>query len=628
MPNAPILQAFRHIRVPVMTIDADGRISHSNAAADHLLGCDETLLGMMISDILEIESVEDLHGYITPPEIDANIKLMMGRTKSGEDVPLSIHLTSWTDEGGLQYVMILRNLTNIVKAEKATSIELERANIAINSAKIGVFEYFPRANRAVVSGVWRQLMELEDGDPVEPYLDWISRVHPDDLFIAEEAIRVCVDGEKQKATSEYRILSRDGSTWRWMQVYVAGINKDSLGRVTSVIGSMSDVTKRKNTEISLRSSNEQFRSAFENSPIGHVIFGVDGQWWRVNDALCHSLGYTKDEIQSKTAAQLTHPDSLHRASEQFAKLAAGEIDTYSEERRYIRKDGSPMWAQVTVSLVSDAEGNPNHVLCQVMDLTEKRRLAAMKGEFVATISHELRTPLTSVLGSIRLLMMMKNENLSAKVLNLLSIAEKNGDRLYALINDILDFEKFSVNQMDLSLGIHDLIPQVKDAMDANTHIADRYSVQYELIGDMENVCGKIDPRRFQQVMNNLLTNAAKFAYANTTIEVRIDAIDDHYKVSVTNSGEGVPLAFREQIFFPFSQAKEADTRSRGGTGLGLVISKQIVELSGGQIGFDSIVGDKTTFWFTVSKEMSLRHKSLGDTENIPKPMTGRERFTF
>ncbi len=628
MLNAPVLQAFRHIRVPVITVDAAGQISHANAAADELFDYPDTLIGLMVCDILDVPSVAVLHGYIHPPKIDANIKLMMGKTKSGGEVPLSVYLTSWTDEGGLQHAMILRNLTEAMRAKTATSVELKRANIAINAARIGVFEYFPLEGRVVVSGMWRKLMELEKGVDVDTQKEWRSRVHPDDLFIAEEAVRVCVDGEQDAASSEYRLLSKDGSTWRWMEVDVAGITKDSLGRVTSVVGSMSDISKRKGMEMSLRSSNEQFRSAFENSPIGHVIFGIDGQWLRVNKALCDALGYSKEELVSRPAGKITHPESVGRASEQFAKLAAGEIDTYSEDRRYIRKDGTTMWAQTTVSLVRDGAGRPDHILCQVLDLTEKRRLSAMKGEFVASISHELRTPLTSVIGSLRLLMAMKSENLSEKVQRLLAIAHQNGDRLYALINDILDFEKFSLNQMELTLGCHDLAAQVEEAIQANTPIAESFNVEYISGRYGARLDGTIDPRRFQQVMTNLLTNAAKFSYLNTKVRADIEDLDGFWKVCVTNQGEGVPIAFREQIFSPFSQAKEADTRSRGGTGLGLVISKQIVEQSGGQIGFDSVVGDQTTFWFTVPKDGSLSQCLVQSDGIYAKPVSGETRFTF
>ncbi len=106
MSNEPILKAFRHVRVPVLTVDFEGKISHSNKAADTLFEYDETVMGLMVSDILDVQSVEALHSYIHAPEVDANIKLIMGKTKEGGDIPLSIHLTSWKDEDGLQHAMI------------------------------------------------------------------------------------------------------------------------------------------------------------------------------------------------------------------------------------------------------------------------------------------------------------------------------------------------------------------------------------------------------------------------------------------------------------------------------------------------------------------------------------------
>jgi signal transduction histidine kinase len=197
-----------------------------------------------------------------------------------------------------------------------------------------------------------------------------------------------------------------------------------------------------------------------------------------------------------------------------------------------------------------------------------------------------------------------------------------------LINDILDFEKFSVNQMELSIGCHDVVAQIEDAVLANTNTADNFNVAFKSYENDRPLYGKMDPRRFQQVMTNLLTNAAKFAYPNTEIKIHTEEHGEFLKVCVTNKGEGVPLSFRDHIFSPFSQAKEADTRSRGGTGLGLVISKQIVELSGGQIGFDSVVGDKTTFWFTILKIADPIGIPLKTSGPITKPMPGRTRFTF
>ena len=601
MDDLPILQAFKHIGVPVFTVAADGSVSHSNNAADTIFGYSDSIVGQNIADLLQVASISALNSFIVPPAIDANIKLMMGTTEKGDAIPLSVYMTSWSDGNGLQHAIIVRNLTDEMAKKKMSDGELKRANTAIYSAQIGVFEYMPIEDRAIVSGVWRTLMELDDTQDVDTQEEWRSRVHPDDLLTALEAVRLCADGEKVSAKSVYRLRSRDGSVWRWMQADVAASVKDSLGNVKSVIGSMRDVTEQKKTEESLRNSNEQFRSAFENSSTGNAIFGVDGQWRRANSALCDALGYKKRELFEISFLDLTHPDDQSIASKSFEELIAGNMETYLCDRRYIRRNGSVMWAQVTVSLVRDANGEPDHIISQIVDITEQRRLSELKGEFVATISHELRTPLTSVIGSLRLLTAMKTENYSDKVQRLLYIAERNGDRLYALINDILDFEKFSVKQMRFSLEKNAVAEQVEDAILANSNVADSFDVKFIASALDRTLFGELDPRRFQQVMTNLLTNAAKFSYRGSPVIVETEDVGNFVKISITNEGEGVPDSFREQIFTAFSQASATDTRARGGTGLGLIISKQIVEQTGGTIGFHSIKDNRTTFWFTVPK---------------------------
>lgn len=258
-----------------------------------------------------------------------------------------------------------------------------------------------------------------------------------------------------------------------------------------------------------------------------------------------------------------------------------------------------MWGLLSVGMVKDAEGYPDHFISQIVDLTEQHRLSELRSEFVATVSHELRTPLTSVLGSLTLLSSMNDEPFSDEAQRLLFIAQENGKRLHALVNDILDFERFSARQMRFDLSRHQIVGLTEEAMLANMGSADKFGVRFDIHCPDRSVTGFVDPTRFQQVMTNLLTNAAKFACEGSTINVTVEGQSEAVRVSVTNEGAGIPDAFRDQIFRPFSQAASATTRARGGTGLGLNITKQLVEQTGGTIGFDSEQGGKTTFWFTV-----------------------------
>jgi PAS domain S-box-containing protein len=362
---------------------------------------------------------------------------------------------------------------------------------------------------------------------------------------------------------------------------------------------MADITEQKEVENDLRRSVAQFRSAFENATVGKAIIGLDGSFLDANAALCDLLGYSEIDLLKTNFQTLTHPDDLDADLYKIDLLKAGSIPAYQIEKRYIRANGTVVWGLLSVSLVNDAEGNPDHFISQITDVTEQNRLHEMRSEFVTTVSHELRTPLTSVLGALSLLSSFDEESFSDDAQRLIYIAQQNGKRLHALVNDILDFEKFSARQTSLVLSKHRIVGLLEEAVLANMVTAQKFGVHYDIDFKESAVTGYVDPIRFQQVMTNLLTNAAKFADKGSAIEISVSGHPKEVRITITNQGDGIPDTFKDQIFKPFSQAENSATRSRGGTGLGLNISKQIVEQTGGTIGFDSIRGGKTTFWFTV-----------------------------
>jgi PAS domain S-box-containing protein len=601
MDDSPIIHAFKHMQVPLMIVGPDGAILHCNSATHRLFGYDgDDLMGRPVIDVLSVASVEELNAHIEPPAIDVIIKDMGGRKKSGDPIPLAIHMTAWNDAvRGLQHALVLRDVTEEMEAARLARDELARANNAIKGARIGVFEYNPSADTVIVSDIWRDLLELDPSDTVDVQVEWRGRVHPDDLEMALEPIRLCLEDISERASCEYRLRSKDGSRWRWMQTDVAVASRDGVGKMIRVSGAMTDITERKTTESALRRSVEQFRSAFDNATVGKAIVGLDGSWLGVNPALCDLLEYSEGDLLNTNFQSLTHPDDLHDDLFKLDLLKAGSIPAYQIEKRYIRANGAVMWGLLSVGMVKDAEGHPDHFISQIVDVTEQRRLSELRSEFVATVSHELRTPLTSVLGSLTLLSSMDDEPFSDEAHRLLYIAQENGKRLHALVNDILDFEKFSSRQMRFTLSRHQIAGLIEEAVLANMASADKYGVRFDVDCPNRSLTGFVDPKRFQQVMTNLLSNAAKFADKGSTIDVVVEGQSKTVRVSVANEGAGIPDAFRDHIFKPFSQAALSATRARGGTGLGLNITKQIIEQTGGTIGFESDPGGRTTFWFTV-----------------------------
>jgi len=601
MDDTVIIHAFKQMQIPLMIIGPDGAILHCNSATHRLFGYDgDELMGRPVSEVLSVASVDELNARIEPPAIDAIIKDVMGRSKTGNSIPLVVQVTAWSNaERGLQHALALRDVTDEIEAARFAKAELARGNNAIKGAEIGVFEYNPIADTVIVSDVWRNLLELEASDGVDVQVEWRGRVHPDDIEAALDPIRICLEDIGERASCEYRLRSRDGSRWRWMRTDAAIARRDRDGKVIRIVGAMTDVTDRKTTENALRSSVEQFRSVFDNATVGMAIIGIDGSWLSVNRALCDLLGYSAEELLNTNFQSLTHPDDLHDNLFKLDLLKAGSIPAYQIEKRYIRANGSVMWGLLSVGMVRDAEGHPDHFISQIVDMTEQRRLSELKSKFVATVSHELRTPLTSILASLTLLSSMDAEPFSDEAQRLLYIAQENGKRLHALVNDILDFEKFSARQMRFTLSRHQIAGLVEEAVLANMSSADKYGVRFHIEYPDWSLTAWVDPKRFQQVMTNLLTNAAKFAEKGSQVEVAVEGHMKNVRISVSNDGDGIPEAFRDQIFKPFAQVAPSATRARGGTGLGLNITKQIVEQTGGKIGFESAEGGRTTFWFTV-----------------------------
>ncbi len=601
MDDSNIIRAFKQLQVPLMIVGSEGEIVHYNAAASRLFGYDaDELTELAVFDVLPVTSVSKLRTHVEAPDVDAVISGLRGRKKNGGLFPLLVHLSFWDDpEQGYQYALMLRDITEEAEATRAAEDEMMRADSALRGARIGVFEYNPVADTIIVNDIWRLLMELDDDDKVDVQVEWRKRVHPDDLAAALRPMSTCLEGSAERDSCEYRLRSKDGSRWRWIRTDVSAVKLDDAGRPVRLIGAMTEITERKAIENALRESLEQFKSSFDNASIGKSLNSLDGRWLRVNPALCRFLGCTEKELLKADFQTLTHPDDLDENLTNLNLLKAGTLQVYQTEKRYLHADGTTIWGLLNVSLVKDAEGRPDHFISQVIDITEQRRLRKMKSEFVSTVSHELRTPLTSILGSLALLSTMDDRHFPDDVQRLLYIAQENGKRLHALVDDILDFEKLSTADMRFKLSRHGIAGLVEDAVFAALPITEKFGVRVEFDYPNQSMYAFVDPKRFQQVMTNLLSNAAKFATAGSRIEVAVHRQAEFIQISVTNDGEGIPDQFRDQIFKPFSQASAASGRERGGTGLGLNISKQIVEKSGGSIGFESVPGGQTVFWFTV-----------------------------
>jgi signal transduction histidine kinase/DNA-binding response OmpR family regulator len=223
----------------------------------------------------------------------------------------------------------------------------------------------------------------------------------------------------------------------------------------------------------------------------------------------------------------------------------------------------------------------------------------VKSEFLSTVSHELRTPLTAIGGSLGLLAGGVFGEMPAQAGQMLQIANKNCQRLSYLINDLLDMEKLVAGKLDFDMQAYELMALVRQALIDNESYASQFQVSYEVSQAADNAWVLVDAQRFQQVMANLLSNGAKFSPAGSTVRISVWQSQRGVVVEVRDQGSGISPDFHDRIFQRFSQGDASDTRQKGGTGLGLAITRELVERMGGHIGFESMPGRGTCFYFEL-----------------------------
>lgn len=381
-----------------------------------------------------------------------------------------------------------------------------------------------------------------------------------------------------------------------MDLAVSGMR---LGGSQMFTGVVRDITEQKRAEDALRTSEERYRELFENASDLIQSVDSDGRFRYVNAAWLRKLGYTEDEVAGLTAFGIVAPDSTAHWAETFLNVMGGK-DAGQVEVDFLTKDGGVITVAGDMNCRFE-NGRPVEIRAMFRDVTEQRRLAQLKDEFISTVSHELRTPLTSIQGSLGLMSMGGAGELTDQAKELLRIAYSNGDRLVRLINNILDIEKMESGKMEFRLDPIDINGLIRQTIEENQPYGAQHNVQYTFDDPGGAVIVNADVDRLTQVMANLLSNAAKFSPENDTVSIHVAERPGWIRVSVKDNGPGIPDSARNLVFEKFSQVDSSSTRQQGGTGLGLSICRAIINRHDGAIDFESEVGVGTTFYFDLPR---------------------------
>jgi len=402
------------------------------------------------------------------------------------------------------------------------------------------------------------------------------------------------------------------------------------------------IVEQQETEKALARSEEQYRSIFENAPEGIFQSSPDNRFINVSPAMAQILGYASPEALMESVSDI--PGQLYVHRHEWRKLIERlerENAVTDFECRYYRENGTVIWVSIRARAIRNEADDIAYIEGFVRDISKRKeaesalqqayrdlekrvedRTAALrranealritkeaaeaatraKSEFLANMSHEIRTPMNGVIGAVELAL---GQEMSPKVAHYMKIIHSSAYSLLSIINDILDFSKIEAGKLELEIRLF----QLDEALDKVTDVfvGKAAKKHIELLVDID---GKTpldlvgDPLRLQQIIKNLIDNAIKFTPSGGVIllgvkPVSLKAGEVVLAFFVKDTGVGIVPEHKRILFHPFTQADASTTRKYGGTGLGLTICKQLVEMMGGDIKAESELGKGSVFTFTV-----------------------------
>ncbi len=606
----------------MLVTTADGVISGVNPTAERLFGYSEaTLVGQSLTATLfppdalarrariladELgETVEPGFAVLTAPLVEGQREMREWRLRhrDGGAVPVLLNVTAIHDERELLrgYVVSAYDLAH------QEHLQLRLQQIAAQVPGL-LFQFCWRPDGTssfpYLSEGLEDIYGLSAAEATPPIDMLYARLHAEDREHVLASIRHAASN-LSPWYFEHRIdHPRKGVIWVEAR---ATPMRQADGSVLWH-GLVTDITERKAEQLELDKQQEMNRRLLEALSEAVVACDAEGNLTLFNNTARRWHGLDAQPVSPEhwpDTYHLFHGDGvtpMQPAEVPLARALGGERIRNQEmtivlqgKARYLLANADPMYA---------SNGEQNGAVAVLHDITERKQIETLQRDFVSTVSHELRTPLTSITASLGLICGGVMGEVPEHLQELLDIAELNSKRLTALINDLLDIDKLYAGKMRFDMRAQPLQPLLEQAVRSNQGYAESYAVSIEL-GACPQVMITVDAMRLEQVLSNLLSNAAKYSPRGERIALGARLVDaQRIRVSVCDRGPGIAEAFRERIFSKFAQADSSDTRQQGGTGLGLAISKELIEHMGGTIGFDSAPGNGACFWFELPCALS------------------------
>jgi PAS domain S-box-containing protein len=579
-----------------------GIILETNKQAEALLGrTRDEIVGMHQTRLHPPEEAEKYrkifaaHGAARrATDLDAGIV-----KRDGTVVPVSIS-GSTTTIGERQVILgLFRDVTERKRAEEARRAAEQRFRVAFCEAPIGMALATPDGHFLDVNHAMCRMLGYSREELLAT--DFASITHPDDVETSWEHFRRALADELDTYRMEKRYLRKDGqAVWALVAVSVV---RDAAGAPLHFIGQMEDITERKRAEEALAGSEERYRSLVENQRDCIKLLDLKGRYLALNRAGIKALGRPLEKILGGKYADDLDPADGPAVAEAIGRATSGEVVNF-EARSTPGAPKATIWRVTLVPLRGPA-GKVDRLLGCSRDVTEERqaeeairraaeglaRVGRLKDEFLSMASHELKTPVTSIKVYSELAL-KRPEKAAPRLPEILATINRQADHLVSLVNDLLDVSRLQLDRVRLEFEPCDLREVLAEICDLSRHLYADHPLICE--PPPEPILVRADRSRLVQVLQNLIDNAAKYSPAGSPIDVEVECGPAEVRMAVRDRGIGIAPEDLPHIFERFYKPKR-EQAVLPGLGLGLYISKQIVERHGGRIWAESEEGKGSTF---------------------------------
>ena len=371
---------------------------------------------------------------------------------------------------------------------------------------------------------------------------------------------------------------------------------DDRGDIQYIIQLATDVTEKVLAQKAQKESEERFRTMAEGSGILIAVIDEDGRATYFNQQWAAFTGRPVEELTQHGWIDLIHSEDkdsfLNSFSENLIKQS-----TFVVELRLSHRQNEYCWLLFKATPRFYMDQSFGGYIASCIDISQQKRNEQRKHDFISMASHELKTPLASMKGYVQLLVANAKKLNDSFAIPILDKANNQVKKMTALINGFLNVSRLESGHIPLNPQLSDLADLVKEAKEETTSTNTSHIIVFRPV---LTTYVNADRDKIGQVIQNLISNAVKYSPAGTTINVACVTVNAQARVSVQDQGMGVAEQDRPRIFDRYYRVETPTTQAIGGFGIGLYLSKEIIERHGGQIGMESTLGEGSTFWFTLN----------------------------